>query len=137
MPLLSWSDKFSVEVQSIDKQHQKLFAMLNELHDAMRAGKGRQLVPAILERLVDYTHEHFAAEEALMKQAKYPDFASHKAEHEKLKNEVAKMLKDAEHDGDWSTLSLPLLDFLRNWLQSHIVNRDKHYTAHLRTAGIH
>ena len=137
MPLLTWDDKFSVDVQSIDKQHQKLFAMLNELYDAMTQGKGSQLAPAILERLIDYTQEHFAAEEALMKQACYPDFASHKAEHEKLKAEVEKMLKDAEGASGLSMLSMPLLDFLRNWLRTHIAQRDKGYTCHLRAAGIH
>lgn len=137
MPLLSWDSKYSVEVQSIDKQHQKLFEMLNELHDAMKAGKGRQLAPAILERLVSYTQEHFAAEEAMMRQARYPDFASHKAEHDKLKNEVAKMVKDLEGGEESSMLAMPLLDFLRDWLQTHILSRDKNYTYHLRAAGIH
>ncbi len=137
MPLLTWDDKFSVDVQSIDKQHQKLFAMLNELYDAMTQGKGSQLAPAILERLIDYTQEHFAAEEALMKQARYPDFASHKAEHEKLKAEIAKIMTDAEGPGGRSVLGIPLLNFLRTWLQTHIAHRDKAYTCHLRAAGIH
>jgi hemerythrin len=30
MALLDWSNQYSVEVQSIDRQHQQLFAMLNE-----------------------------------------------------------------------------------------------------------
>jgi hemerythrin len=132
MPLVSWNDKFSVEVPSIDQQHQKLFAMMNELYDAMSQGKGKQLAPEILDRLVDYTREHFAAEEAMMKRANYPDFAAHQAEHEKLKAEVAKMLKDSSS----AALSMPLLSFMRDWLQSHIVSRDKCYTASMRTAGI-
>jgi hemerythrin len=131
---MSWNNGFSVEVESLDKQHQRLFAMLNELHDAMKAGKGKLFAPAILERLVDYTREHFAAEEALMKRANYPDFASHKAEHEKLKNEIAKMLKNAE--GGDSGVSMELSDFLREWLKTHILQRDKQYSGHLRTAGI-
>ena len=90
MALFSWSDKYSVDVPSIDKQHKKLFDMLNELHDAMSTGNGSQLAPAILKRLVAYTQEHFVAEEAMMKQARYPDLASHKAEHDKLSSEVAK-----------------------------------------------
>ena len=40
MALLTWTTEYSVAVEAIDKQHQKLFAMLNELHDAMKSGKG-------------------------------------------------------------------------------------------------
>ena len=137
MPFLSWSKEFSVEVESIDKQHQKLFDMLNEMHDAMRAGKGRQLVPAILKSLISYCCEHFTAEEAFMKQANYPHFAIHKAEHDKLKNEVAKMVNDFESGNASSVLSMELQNFLCDWLQSHIRNSDKRYSAHLHTAGVH
>jgi hypothetical protein len=41
MALLTWSTEYSVAVEVIDKQHQQLFAMLNELHDAMKAARAR------------------------------------------------------------------------------------------------
>ncbi len=135
MPLLTWNEEFSVEVQSIDRQHQKLFQMLNELHDAMKVGNGTKLAPAILTRLVAYTREHFATEEALMKQARYPGFATHRDKHDQLNQQVAKMAKDLA-DGNAATTT-SLLDFLHNWLKAHILTCDKSYTAHLRAAGIH
>jgi len=70
MALLNWSKEYSVEVQSIDKQHQKLFDMLNDLHDAMKSGRGVQVGPAILKGLVKYAGEHFADEEKMMVRAK-------------------------------------------------------------------
>jgi hemerythrin-like metal-binding protein len=135
MPLLTWNEEFSVEVQAIDRQHQKLFQMMNELHDAMKVGNGSKLAPAILTRLVAYAREHFATEEALMKHARYPGLAAHRAEHDQLTQQVAKMVKDFA-DGN-AAITTSLLDFLRNWLRSHILTRDKSYTAHLRAAGIH
>ncbi len=134
MPLISWSDNYSVEVNSIDKQHQMLFDMLNNLHDAMKTGKGSKLAPTILKNLVEYTREHFAVEESLMFRAHYPDFARHKAEHDKLTAEVVRMVRDFENGK--VPLSMNLLDFLRNWLQTHIVGSDKKYTACLQSAGI-
>ena len=136
MPLMSWNSGFSVEVESLDKQHQKLFAMLNEMHDAMKTGKGRELAPAILKRLILYCCEHFSAEEALMMRANYPDFNRHKAEHDKLKDDVAKMAKDFEEGKTSLVLSMKLQSFLRDWLQSHIVERDKKYVADLHAAGV-
>src|ERR1700692_3308823 len=96
MPLLNWKSEYSVEVESIDKEHKKLFSMLNELHDAMGTGKGSQIAPQILKGLVAYTQEHLASEQSIMKRIKYPDFAKHKAEHDKLTDAVAKTAQDFE-----------------------------------------
>ena len=129
MALLNWSTEYSVEVESIDKQHQQLFSMLNDLHDAMKAGKGAQLAPRVLKKLVDYTCEHFAWEEALMAKAHYPELARHKAEHDKLTGEVAKLVQDVESGK--TVVSMKLLQFLRSWLQDHIAGVDKKYTSYL------
>jgi hemerythrin len=45
MALMEWKDKYSVNVPTIDTQHQNLFATINELFDAMRSGTGAKLVP--------------------------------------------------------------------------------------------
>src|SRR5450631_952121 len=134
MALVEWSNEYSVEVQSIDAQHRKLFVMLNGLHDAMRAGQGSQAAPEILRNLVQYTREHFGQEEGMMSRAHYPDLASHKAEHDKLTGEVLRMVRDL--DEGKAMLSMELLEFLRKWLQAHILDRDKKYTTHLQAAGM-
>jgi hemerythrin len=103
--------------------------MLNELHDAMKAGKGAQLAPSILKNLVQYTREHFASEEAEMAHAGYPDLAKHKAEHDKLTREVLKLMQDIENGK--AVLSMKLLQFLRTWLQDYILGCDKKYAPHL------
>jgi hemerythrin len=122
-------------VDSIDKQHQKLFDMLNGLHEAMKVGKGSQTVPLILGKLVQYTREYFASEESLMLRARYTDYGKHKAEHNKLTMEVMQMVRDFEQGK--IALSMDLQDFLSQWLQTHIVSSDKKYTCHLQAAGIH
>ena len=134
MALLSWSDDYSVAVESIDKQHRKLFEMLNDLHDAMKAGKGSQMAPLILKNLVQYTREHFANEENLMVRSHYPDYARHKAEHDKLTGEVVRMVRELEAGG--VAQSVNLQDFLCQWLQAHICGCDKKYGAHLQAAGV-
>jgi hemerythrin len=134
MALLDWKKEYSVEVQQIDKEHQNLFGMLNELHDAMKSGKGSQVAPEVLRRLVAYTREHFAYEESLMIRAKYPDFDKHKAEHDRLTGEVTKTVQDFE--AGKVMLSMKLLDFLKGWLQNHILTVDKKYTSYMQSAGI-
>lgn len=134
MALFTWSNEYSVKIQSIDRQHQKLIDMVNELHEAMRAGKGSLLAPEIVGRLATYAQEHFAHEEEMMKLAKYPDFTTHRAEHDKLVGEVAKLARGI---GQGSTvLTMDLQEFLCNWLKTHIAQCDKKYSTHLQTAGI-
>ena len=133
MALFEWKNDYSVKIQSIDREHQVLFSMINELHDAMKLGKGSKVAPGILARLLDYTREHFAYEESLMVRAKYPDYAAHKSEHEKLTKEVIQMKQDFAR-GD-SAISLSLSDFLSQWLQAHILNRDMKYGDHMLAAG--
>jgi len=44
MALVTWDQSYSVSVRRMDEQHQKLFALINALHDAMRQGKGQAAV---------------------------------------------------------------------------------------------
>jgi len=44
MDLISWDPSFNVDVEVIDKQHQMLVKMINELHDSMLAGKDKDVL---------------------------------------------------------------------------------------------
>ncbi len=134
MALVEWRSEYSVRVQSIDSQHQKIFEMINELYDAMRAGDVAQVVPAILHRLAEYCRTHFADEEKMMLQAEYPNYIRHRAEHNKLTKEVLTMEKDFHEDRVMR--SLALLRLLNEWIQRHIISADQQYTSHLQAAGI-
>ena len=65
MPFAEWSDEFSVGVEKIDRDHKRLLALLNELHDALEAGERPEVTGKVLDGLVLYVGYHFAHEEAL------------------------------------------------------------------------
>jgi len=56
MALITWNAALSVGVKEIDDQHKKLIDLVNQLNDAMHAGKGRDVLGAVLAELVKYTH---------------------------------------------------------------------------------
>ena len=58
-----WKDSYSVKVGALDNQHKKLFATAEELHKAMLSGHGSDKAGEVFGRLIDYTVNHFAAEE--------------------------------------------------------------------------
>jgi hemerythrin len=135
MPLLEWSAKYSVRVRELDWQHQQLFAMLNELYDAMQAGNGRAVIGAILQRLLNYTDYHFKSEEALLREHGYEEDASHRAEHAALGYRAKALM--LRFEGGEIGVAAETLRFLADWLKSHIVGSDMKYAGFLNGKGVH
>ena len=63
MALITWNDSFSVQIGEIDRQHQQLVKMVNELNEAMRQGQGKDILFSTLSGLIAYTTTHFGTEE--------------------------------------------------------------------------
>ncbi len=42
MALLEWNDKLVIGISRIDNQHKELIRIVNELHEAMKSGKGNE-----------------------------------------------------------------------------------------------
>jgi hemerythrin-like metal-binding protein len=134
MPLINWTENLSTKIPSIDKQHKKLIELLNRLHDAMREGRGKEVLGTTLDELISYTKTHFTYEEELMKKANYPDLANHKKEHEQL---VAKVLDlQKKYNSGSVTMTIETLNFLKDWLNNHILVSDKKYGPVLSASGI-
>jgi hemerythrin len=134
MALMIWTDSLSVGVQSIDDQHTVLIETLNNLHDAMLKGQARAVAGKLLHTLVDYTCEHFAAEEAMMEAAKYPALPIHRIKHKELTKQVGEYV--ARYESGDVTLSVQLLDFLSSWLTTHIQGEDQQYGPWMNEHGV-
>lgn len=127
--MFEWNSKYSVGIGSIDAQHQTLFAIADELSNAMSAGKGQAVLRKILDRLLQYTASHFAHEERLMRLHNYPDLAKHKAEHEALTKRV-QTFSDELKTGR-ATITIQVMIFLKDWLTKHIQQSDQAYAPYL------
>jgi hemerythrin len=134
MAFLNWTDKLSVGVKSFDDQHTVLIETLNELHAAMMKGQARAVVGSLLHTLVNYTREHFAAEEAMMESTKYPALATHRNRHRELTKQVEEYV--ARYEKNDLTLSLHLLQFLSDWLSTHIQGEDHAYGPWMNEHGV-
>jgi len=135
MSLVEWSEKLSVGVPSVDDQHKKLVAMLNDLHDAMQLKQSHEALGKILDDLIDYTAYHFKHEEYLFEKTDYPAALEHKLEHDELTKQVLEV-KQKYEDGAAPTLPIEVLNFLRKWLLTHIAGSDKAFGPHLSARGI-
>ncbi len=134
MAFFEWSDQLSVKVGKMDEQHKVLMSLINELHDAMKAGMGKEVTGKTLKRLSEYTKTHFADEEALMRQHGYSGLNEQKTEHAKLTQQVLDFDKD--YNAGKITLTMEVMAFLKKWLNDHIGNTDKKYGPYLNSKGI-
>lgn len=133
MGLIRWEDRYSVKISKFDQQHQQLVGLINQLYEAMKVGKGQIELGKILEELVDYTRKHFASEEALMLKHAYPQYAEHKASHDRLTQQVIEF-KNQYHAGKIG-LSVQMMNFLKEWLVNHILDEDKAYSTFFEAKG--
>lgn len=134
MAIIQWSEKYSVGISQIDDQHRSLINSLNLLHDAMKQGKGKDVIDEILNFLANYTVEHFNTEEKLMTTYKYPGYLVHKKEHDDLVAKV-KDYKQKLKEGK-VIISSEILQFLSDWLNNHILKNDMAYKDFFLEKGV-
>lgn len=133
MPFVIWSDQFATGIDSIDQQHQQLFEAVNKLHEAFTHGDPRDQVKKSLLFLIQYTVDHFSAEEDHMQRLGYPGFAAHAAEHTRLVGQVTQ-LKHRLDAGQ--SLAEDVTAFLADWLKHHIHQVDMAYVEFFKARGV-
>ena len=132
MAAVEWTKDLSIGVPEIDEQHAQLVAILNQLDEAVKTGKGTRIMHEILVQLLAYTEQHFAAEEAWMEEIGYPRLESHRNLHRQLMKKVGRFRVRFEVNGQRITREMH--DFLENWLVHHILEDDKAAGEHANTA---
>jgi hemerythrin len=134
MDIIPWQEEFSVSVREIDMQHKNLVRMINDLYTAMTERRGQEALDKIVTGMVDYARIHFATEEHYMLKYDYIGYAAHKAEHDKF---AAKAVDLQERLNERTlVLSLEVINFLKDWLSSHILATDKKYVPCFRSKGL-
>ena len=130
MALFEWNKSYELGIADIDSQHKKLVDIINELHEAMSKGKGREIINTVLESLIRYTKEHFSSEENYLEKCKYPELGNHQLEH---KNFIDKLSEVENKQGSARIfLTIEIMEFLKDWLSNHILISDKKYIQYLK-----
>jgi hemerythrin len=131
---MPWNDSLSVKVAQFDNEHKKLIGLVDELMEAMRQGKGRDLISRTIHQLVDYTNTHFKAEERAMQQFGYPGYGVQKAQHDEFVSKVTELQED--YDKGNPSITITALNYLTNWVTNHIKKVDSEYGAFFNEKGL-
>ena len=130
MPMMTWSDSYTVNSTEIDNQHKKLFSLINDLHDAMSKGMGKESLGTTLAALVDYSKVHFADEERMLAKINYPGLAAQKTEHAAFVQRVFEL--QTQFRAGKVAMTITVMEFLKDWLTNHILKVDQKYASYLR-----
>ena len=130
MAFLSWRKDYELGVEQIDTEHHRLFDMVNEFHETYSSSDRHKEIPHLLNRLVVYAEEHFQHEEKLMSQNGYPLLEKHREQHGDLVTAIFAINERLASDP--AKASAETLQFVKKWLQDHILKDDMDIADFLR-----
>jgi len=124
MPLLEWRDEFKTGNPSVDHEHRELIELINELHEKLReTSRNSDEISDFLGEIYARISAHFALEERLMREKAYVDYPEHKADHDRLLNDIGDIMDDYD-SGSFDNLEKTLAKRLQNWFTTHFSTLD-------------
>ncbi len=122
MSLLQWKDQYSVGIDAVDHEHKDLIKLINRLHDEIVASGSKLSIEAFFGDLFMGISAHFALEERFMRENDYDQLAQHKADHERLLDEIRDIMEDFQESGEIGTSGLSAR--LDAWFSRHFETHD-------------
>jgi len=132
--LIQWGPKYFIGLKEIDDQHKVLVDLINEVYRNYGKGSNKKTTIKVLEELVNYTVFHFGNEENYFKKFGYKDVANHVSQHNAFVDKIKKISTEFKN-GD-ASISIDLVDFLKDWLINHILKTDTKYVSFFKEKGI-
>jgi hemerythrin len=132
--MIKWTQALAVGHATIDSQHQELFRRLESLLTAMMQGDKAE-VGRLFDFLGSYVVDHFGAEEKLMIEHAYPEYASHKAAHQRFVKDYTELRQGYLAGGGGAALTFKVQNWCGDWLKAHIAGTDQALAAFLKSRG--
>lgn len=124
---MKWKNEYSLGIQEIDDQHRLLLSSFSVIEEAINLKQGWSNVHFSILGLKELASMHFTFEEALMRLFSYPEAKAHRGDHEYFFARLAEI----ENHSLRNSAERELLEFLREWLTSHILHTDADYARYI------
>lgn len=122
MSELQWRDEFSLGIEEVDHEHRDMIELIARLQRELGKGAGQHEVIAYLGEIYAHIAAHFALEEKMMREARYPAYADHKEDHETLLDDLRDIMDEVEDDGILDEVRLT--NDLDRWFSDHFRTHD-------------
>ena len=123
MPKIPWSPKFEIGIASVDFEHRQLVDLVNAALDHLEAAPDPAAAAVALGELNAKIAAHFALEEKIMADVGYSDRAAHKADHERLLDDI-RDIQDSQAADTAGIGAARLADRLEAWFSGHFRDQD-------------
>lgn len=128
--MIRWNDNYITGIEKLDKEHQQLFQMADQVLNKLRergdeANYRTFLVRETLTYITSYFERHAKAEEEYMRKIGYTGYTLHKMLHDEFCNIQLKKYQDIVKRGECSKEEIQ--DFVGSgigWLLEHIATAD-------------
>jgi hemerythrin-like metal-binding protein len=119
MSLIKWRKEFETGIPDVDYEHRQLVELINRLHEHLIGGANPARVNEFLGEVFARIAAHFALEESIMRKHGYDEYEAHKAEHERLLDEIRDIMEDSS-----SEFTQSLSTVVRDWFVNHFKSKD-------------
>jgi hemerythrin len=121
MTLLLWREDFRVGIEEVDFEHRELIELINSTHAQAGAGASADVLDRALGAIHSAISAHFALEEKVMRARHYDALDQHKADHERLLDDIRDIMDDVVLRGvfDESAFGQRLADWFGVHFRTH------------------
>ena len=123
MALIEWKDEFTTGIAALDHEHRELIGLINGLYDRLASTGSKHSVGTFLGEIYAKISAHFALEERMMRERRYKEYADHKADHERLLDEIRDIMDRHEAESYFTTEDA-LAHALKTWFVEHFRTKD-------------
>lgn len=128
MKELMWNDSYAIGIEEIDRQHMEFIRLLRRFNWGVEKAAPLALQLRILDELLKYADYHFSSEENIMYFTRYPDIATQRGEHARLRNGLAHRTDAYRRTPE---IGDRLVEFLYEWFVNHIQIEDRKIAVHI------
>jgi hemerythrin len=133
---ITWKKEWETGISKIDSQHKHFIEIVNKTYLLNEEKKQKETLNLILKDLIEYVRVHFSTEEEYFKKTNYPYKEEHEEKHQELLGNVLDFSKRFDRGEDFPMVVKELLNFLKKWLDEHLIRFDHKYVPWLKEHGI-
>jgi hemerythrin len=113
-----------VALDFMNRDHAEFVAMRGQLLDRIAAQTPQNDVDTLLDELLAHTRDHFAEEERLMQENRFPPYPMHKNEHEHVLADMAAHIGRWKQGRDVTALRDWMDKDVGDWFATHVATMD-------------
>jgi hemerythrin len=128
---IEWLDTLNMEQPDIDADHHKLIDDTNIILAVLGAERPWAELAGLVRRMRENCIAHFRREEEILVRQGFAGAEAHAAEHYRIEQELADVVRDIESAMVPSAPARELADYFRSLLLNHFLRYDLKYKSHL------